>query len=140
MAPTTSEIFAHPYGRNAYRLTFDLAEPFDLSEGTYWIDPTASNTQNTMLFWEVTTFGPGGTLQFSHDSGNTWAPDDDLEIDYQAVFYIAGECNEVEEGCLEAIYGAYPSNVVYPSCYGVPTVATAYGSSFDYSLIGLTEG
>lgn len=58
-------------------------------------------------------------------------------------FYLSGTVIEVEEeedGCLDAPYGAYPSNIVYPSCYGVPTVATPYGSTSDYSMISVTEG
>ena len=142
MAPTSSTVFGTAFSFNALRLVFDLAETFELTEGTYWLEPTISNTGGTSVYWEVTTLGStGAPLQASNTSGTSWVPDDS-GFDYNAVFYIAGECESVteEEGCLDAPSGQYPSTTFVPSCIGVVESITTAAWTGEYSLVQVTAG
>ena len=94
MSPSSSDMFAtiSENGLNAYRLVFDLETPIGLSEGTYWLEPTLTNADNSTVYWEMTTTGEIGTpVEVSNAYGDIWASDDS-GMDFQAVFFVAGDC------------------------------------------------
>ncbi|MDR2204583.1 MAG: T9SS type A sorting domain-containing protein, partial [Flavobacteriaceae bacterium] len=97
MAPSSSQIFGSAFGLDAYRLTFDLVTPIDFSAGTYWLEPTISNGGGT-VYWEVTTLSSTGLpVRLSNTSGVAWVPDDS-GLDYNTVFYVAGDCTTLSVG------------------------------------------
>src|SRR5690606_29461582 len=140
MAPTESNVFGAAFGFTAYNLKFDLATPITLPEGTYWLEPTISNTGGGTVYWEMTSTGSSGALvQNSGDTGATWEPSED---GYQAVFFVAGECNTVgaPDGCLDAENGQYPSTTFVPTCAGAPETITTAAWTGEYSLVQVTAG
>jgi len=140
MAPTSSTVFGTVGIFDAHRLVFDLAETFELTEGTYWLEPTMSNADGTTVYWEVTSLGStGAVVHASNTSGASWVPNAD---GYNTVFYIAGECETVtgEEGCLDAPSGQYPSTTFVPSCIGVVESITTAAWTGEYSLVQVTAG
>jgi|26BtaG_2_1085354.scaffolds.fasta_scaffold00054_46 hypothetical protein len=93
MAPSSAITYDEAFGYDVQHLTFDLATPLVFTEGTYWLEPSMTNSDNTTVFWLVTSAGSNGAiLQRSEDTGTTWAPDVDS---LQAVFFVAGECESV---------------------------------------------
>ena len=71
-------------------------------------------------------------IRFSGTNSIEWRVDD--------IVLSGEEASSEPAGCLEASLGAYPYNIVYPPCMGAPTIATSFGSTQDYSLIGVTAG
>ena len=144
MAPSDSFIFGAAFGFDAYHLTFDLATPITLSEGTYWLEPTISNTGNTTVYWEMTSIGShGAVVELSNTSGTSWVPDDSGS-NYQAVFFVAGECNTVEEpgnGCFTTgTFDQWPSTTFIPSCSGAPEVISTACWAGEFSKVQVTAG
>ena len=89
MAPTSSVAYAAAYNEPIYHLTFDLAEPLTFTEGTYWLEPKMTTPQPSTVWWLATSSGSHGSLALvSEDSGATW----ETVEDYQAVFFVAGDC------------------------------------------------
>ena len=144
MAPTSSEVFGTAFGFDAHRLVFDLATPFELTAGTYWLEPTISNSGGTTVYWEMTTLGSTGAIvQLSNTSGTTWVPDDSGD-NYQAVFFVAGECNTVTgpDGCLEADpdLPQWPTSTFVPACNGTAQVIASNCWTGEYSMVQVTAG
>ena len=95
MAPSSSVTYNSAYGFPIRHLTFDLATPLVFTEGTYWLEPTMMNADSSTPYWLVTSTGSHGAIvQNSGDSGANWSPNTD---GYQAVFFVAGECELVED-------------------------------------------
>jgi hypothetical protein len=121
MAPTTSTLHNGGYGLKGYHLTFTLATPILLGEGTYWFQPTFTNANNSTVYWQVNYDGiTGGYAQFSGDSGSTWGEDEDVTA--HGVFFVAGEC-----GCsaTEVPYTQDFSSAVVPGMPECTTVVNA---------------
>ncbi|MFV0305312.1 MAG: T9SS type A sorting domain-containing protein, partial [Moheibacter sp.] len=138
MAPSSSTPFGTIFSFTAYRLVFDLATPIELSEGTYWLEPTMTNTDSSTAYWEMTLSGTSGAIvRLSGDSGENWSED---ENGSRAIFYVAGECEEVQEGCLDAPMGRWPDEVITLGCTGSAELVTNQASTEDYSELVVTNG
>lgn len=93
-APTTSVQYTTAFGFNTYHLTFNLATTYTYESGTYWVEVTMRNSNNTTVFWRSTVTGSTGAFcQNSGNSGTSWVENAD---GYDQVFYIAGECQTCE--------------------------------------------
>lgn len=83
-----------------YQLTLNLPETEQFEAGHYWLQPVANTSSAN---WEITSLGTNGELaQLTYDGGETWN-----SIPYQAVFYIAGECENApsEDSCSQEFTG-----------------------------------
>ena len=95
MAPSSSITYATAFNFPIHHLTFDLATPIVLTEGTYWLEPNMTNANNSSVYWLATSTGSNGAvIQQSGDTGTTWTPDPD---GLQAVFFVAGECELIDD-------------------------------------------
>jgi hypothetical protein len=141
MSPTSSRIIGNSYGYDIHELTFDLATPIEFTEGTYWLIPTLTNTVSSEIYWEVTSTGThGGYAKVSYDGGIIWYENGG---GFQSVFFISGECEEVEEpteGCLNTPNGQYPYTNFTPSCNGTAEIITDEGYYGEYSSVNVTAG
>ena len=71
-----------------YQVTVDLPTPLTFSTGKYWLQPTATSMFGA--FWEMTSTGS------SHATVQTLSPEHDWQAtNYQAVFFISGECSSL---------------------------------------------
>ncbi|MET3730748.1 GEVED domain-containing protein [Moheibacter stercoris] len=139
MAPSSSRIIGNRYGFDIHELTFDLATPIVLEEGRYWLSANIQNADNSNVYWEYTSTGTHEEfLKISTDGGNNWhTPYNGV----QAVFFVAGVCEEVQEpGCLDTPNDYWPTYLVEPACTGIPYVVTDEGFTGEYSRVQLTAG
>lgn len=71
-----------------YQIKIDLPAPLTLSTGKYWLQPIVHNSFSG-AFWEVTSTGSSySNVNIKSTPQETWHT-----TDYQAVFFISGECN-----------------------------------------------
>ena len=90
ITPTSQDLVGAAFGYYVREVVLDLTTPIELTAGTYWLQPEATNTAASNVFWEVTTTGTtGGTLYRSTNSGTTWTLDAN---GMDAVFFVAGTC------------------------------------------------
>lgn len=109
MAPTSSVAYAAAYNEPIYHLTFDLAEPLTFNEGTYWLEPKMTTPQPSTVWWLATSSGSHGSLALvSEDNGATWFTVED----YQAVFFVAGDCEQLGVEDLSSFDFSYFPNPV----------------------------
>jgi hypothetical protein len=139
MAPSNSRVVGGAFGYTLYEVTFDLATFIELSAGTYWFDPHVTSTDGSgSVYWDATSTGTTGAIsQQSSDGGATWAAN---QYGYQQVFFVAGECNPVqeEEPCLDTPNGAWGS--LTPACTGSPEIITGIAYTGEYSNVTVTAG
>ncbi|WDF47088.1 T9SS type A sorting domain-containing protein [Chryseobacterium sp. KACC 21268] len=85
--PTEQLIIGEKDGRFVYQVTIDLAQSITLSSGKYWLQPVAKDNYFG-AFWEVTSTGTNFSKAYLKvPDENSWQA-----LDYQTVFFIAGEC------------------------------------------------
>lgn len=90
MAPSSSSLsYTTAFGFNVYHLTFNITGWADLSSGTYWLEPTMSNTGGGTVYWRMTTSSYGALARNSGNSGSTWTANANS---YNTVFFVAGDC------------------------------------------------
>ncbi|MFV0305946.1 MAG: T9SS type A sorting domain-containing protein [Moheibacter sp.] len=110
VSPTSATSFATTYGLNVYRVVFDFVTPITFAEGTYWIEPTMINFGGSTVYWEQTTLGSHESFTAnSSDHAETWSINSE---NYNSVFYIGGECNELGLGDLSSFDFSYYPNPV----------------------------
>jgi hypothetical protein len=139
MAPSSSRIVASAFGYPVHEVTYDLATFIDLAPGTYWFEPQVTNqAENGSIFWEASSTGTTGAISHqSSDNGATWLPN---EYGYHQIFFVAGECTPVQEGCLTTPNGQWPTTTYTPSCTGSPETITTAGWTGEYSSVNVTAG
>lgn len=110
LAPSSSVPYAAAYNEPVYHMTFDLAEPMTFGEGTYWLEPKMTTPQPSTVWWLITTTGSNGANPVvSEDGGQSWLP----MYGYQAVFFVAGECESLGTNDLSPFNFNYYPNPVY---------------------------
>lgn len=109
--PTSSIQYAAAYNEPVYHTVFDLDEPVVLIEGTYWLQPRATTSPASTVWWLITSTGSHGSpVMLSEDSGQEW----EMLNGFQAVFFVAGDCEEDEMGVKDlnhADFAFYPNPV-----------------------------
>lgn len=84
---TQQLIIGEKDGRFVYQVTIDLPQAITLSAGKYWLQPIAIGNYFG-AFWEVTSTGN------NYSTANIKIPNQDnwQATNFQAVFFVAGEC------------------------------------------------
>ncbi len=108
--PTSATAYAEAFSDPIYHMTFDLATPIVLTEGTYWLDTKMSAPTGEVVWWLATSTGSHGSVAYqSTNNGATWAPNaDGLSL----VFFVAGECETLGINDLNSFDFAYYPNPV----------------------------
>lgn len=85
ITPTSEVAIGEAFGVfTVYEVTLDLPSDLELTEGTYWLQPSSNVNSSD---WEVTSEGTiGGSARIS-ENGGAWQT-----IGYDTVFEISGEC------------------------------------------------
>lgn len=85
--PTEQFIIGEKDGRFVYQVTIDLPQAITVSAGKYWLQPIAKDNYFG-AFWEVTSTGN------NYSKAHIKIPNEDnwQATNYQAVFFVAGEC------------------------------------------------
>lgn len=91
-------------GFPVYEISVSLPKSIDLLPGRYWLLPRGT-TGFGSAYWEMTTLGSNGGNMYTSTDGGAWEKD---ARNYQAVFFAAGECNQIQ-----SISGASISEVAY---------------------------
>ncbi len=101
--PTLVTPIAYLDGKYYYDVTIDLATELSFETGTYWIQPTVTATDETAdVYWEMTSTGSNGAVVQMGLTETTWVDNTD---DYQAVFFIAGDCYNEFSQCAQEYDG-----------------------------------
>src|SRR5690606_21279516 len=95
VAPTSQQILGSNFGYNIYEVEVLLPAEIILTEGTYWLQPVASNANSSDVYWEVSTLGTLGAEMHESTSGGAWS----AHPGYQGVFFVAGECSATYDNC-----------------------------------------
>lgn len=92
-----------------YEVTADLTEPIEFEAGTYWLLPQADGVGGGDSYWGMTSLGSNGGYTYSSEGEGPWVSD---ERNYNAVFFVAGECNDLGVSDLNAFdFNYYPNPV-----------------------------
>lgn len=73
-----------------YEVSVDLPQPIDFTGGRYWLLPQAEREDGGDSYWEMTSTGSNGLYTFGSTNNSPWVSD---SRNYNAVFFVAGECN-----------------------------------------------
>jgi hypothetical protein len=84
--PSDQLLIGEGLGYYVYQVTLDLPEPFILTTGKYWVAPKVNNSFFG-AFWEMTSTGSSYSNVYKADDTGWTA------TNYQAVFFISGECS-----------------------------------------------
>ena len=135
--PTSQVVIGSNFGYNISQVEFILdADRPPLSAGTYWLQPEVTNGGG-VAFWEVTTTGSLGGFMHTSEGGGAWV----ANAGSQGVFFVAGECEEMAEGCfVTGTFEQWPSSTYVPTCSGVVEIITTAGWAGEYSKVQVTAG
>lgn len=134
MSPSLSQKYPGVFGFDAYHLVFNIpasAGWAPLTAGTYWLEPTMTNSGGTTVFWVMVDESYGAVVQNSGTSGSTWIENDD---DYDTVFFVAGICEE-DINCMPVTATADK----YVVCAGEQVTLTASSVSSGYTYRWYTD-
>ena len=135
--PTSQVLVGSNFGYNISQVEFVLdADRPPLSAGTYWLQPVVTNGGG-VAFWEVTSNGSLGGFIHTSEFNGAWTPN----AGYQAVFFVAGECEESADGCfVTGTFDQWPSTTFVPTCSGTVEVITTAGWAGEFSKVQVTAG
>lgn len=79
------------YDINQYDIELDLPEPIVFDQGTYWLNPEATNSAATPVYWDVTPDATlGSSYHINYLTCNGWTPL--FEGGMNGVFELTGNC------------------------------------------------
>ena len=131
MAPSEIITYATAFNFPIHHLVFDLATPIVLTEGTYWLEPSILNANDSNVFWLATSTGShGAIINRSTDTGATWTPD---STNLQGVFFVAGECEATTGGGTEDGETCETAMVVTSLPYDHAGNTSDYGNDYTNS-------
>jgi hypothetical protein len=107
--PSSHQALGSNFGYTISQVEFVLDTPVELTEGTYWLQPAIATSDAGAAFWEVSTTGTLGSPVHTSELMGPWTADPEGS---QAVFFVAGECEELGISDLSAFDFAYYPNPV----------------------------
>src|SRR5690606_1906832 len=107
--PTTHTFIGTNFGYDISEVEFVLDEDRpELPAGTYWLEPVVTAGLG-LAWWEVTSTESSGDVVHTSENLGPWSPD---PAGRQAVFFVAGECNELGVNDLNSFDFTYYPNPV----------------------------
>lgn len=96
-------------GFPVYEVSADLSQSISLSPGRYWLSPQTEREDFGSSYWEMTSTGTNGNYVYSSEGDSPWTSDD---RNYNAVFFVAGECSSLSTSDIRpSEIGYYPNPV-----------------------------
>lgn len=108
ISPVSHTVLGSNFGYSISQVEFELTTPVDLTEGTYWLQPLITASDGGAVFWEVTSTGSLGSPIHTSELNGPWT----MNAGANAVFFVAGECEELGISDLMSFDFAYYPNPV----------------------------